>query len=77
MRDVLKTKPFIQDLKRIFRGKYRDTIDITLAQVISDLARDIPLETHKYRDHSLKGQWKFYRECHIKPDLLLIYRKTR
>jgi len=29
----------------------------------------------KYKDHSLTGNWKNYRECHIKPDLLLIYRK--
>ena len=29
----------------------------------------------KYRDHALKGDWKGYRECHIAPDWLLIYRK--
>ncbi len=27
------------------------------------------------RDHALIGDWMGYRECHIKPDLLLIYRK--
>jgi mRNA interferase YafQ len=27
------------------------------------------------RDHALIGDWDGYRECHIKPDLLLIYRK--
>ena len=27
------------------------------------------------RDHALSGDWVGYRECHIKPDLLLIYRK--
>jgi mRNA interferase YafQ len=27
------------------------------------------------RDHSLSGKWKAYRECHLKPDLLLVYRK--
>jgi len=27
------------------------------------------------RDHSLGGDWAGYRECHIKPNLLLIYRK--
>lgn len=27
----------------------------------------------KYCDHELKGQWLGFRECHIKPDLLLIY----
>jgi mRNA interferase YafQ len=28
------------------------------------------------RDHALIGEWAGYRECHIKPDLLLIYRKA-
>ena len=30
----------------------------------------------QYRDHLLIGDWQGYRECHIKPDLLLIYRQT-
>lgn len=29
----------------------------------------------KYCDHDLKGKWLGFRECHIKPDLLLIYKK--
>ena len=29
----------------------------------------------KYCDHDLKGNWLGFRECHIKPDLLLIYKK--
>ena len=28
----------------------------------------------KYKDHSLIGNWRGHRECHIKPDWLLIYR---
>jgi mRNA interferase YafQ len=27
------------------------------------------------QDHALKGEWAGYRECHVKPDLLLIYGK--
>ena len=30
----------------------------------------------KYRDHQLTGDWVGYRECHIKPDLLLIYKQA-
>jgi mRNA interferase YafQ len=30
--------------------------------------------TEKYRDHLLCGNYKGYRECHIKPDVLLVYR---
>ncbi|WP_445083192.1 type II toxin-antitoxin system YafQ family toxin [Candidatus Nitrotoga sp. HW29] len=29
----------------------------------------------KNRDHALSSNWPRYRECHDKPDLLLIYRK--
>jgi len=28
----------------------------------------------EHRDHKLSGNWKNYRECHIEPDWLLIYR---
>ncbi len=28
----------------------------------------------KYKDHQLKGEWQGFRECHIEPDWLLIYR---
>jgi mRNA interferase YafQ len=28
----------------------------------------------KYRDHALTGDWADHRDCHIKPDLVLIYR---
>jgi mRNA interferase YafQ len=30
----------------------------------------------RYRDHPLQGGWKGYREAHIEPDWLLIYRVT-
>jgi mRNA interferase YafQ len=38
------------------------------------LANDHPLDA-KYRDHAMIGEWKDHRDCHIKPDLVLIYRK--
>jgi mRNA interferase YafQ len=40
-----------------------------------NLANDQSLEP-RHRDHDLSGDWSGYRECHLKPDLLLIYRKT-
>lgn len=43
-----------------------------LIDVLSHLihAKQLP---EKYRDHQLKGDMKRFRECHIKPDLLLVY----
>ncbi|WP_408941406.1 type II toxin-antitoxin system YafQ family toxin [Helicobacter sp. MIT 01-3238] len=42
--------------------------------IITKLANDEPLEP-KHKDHKLTGQYEGFRECHIKPDLLLIYKK--
>ena len=44
-----------------------------LKTVIAKLAAGIPLE-EKHRDHALTGNYAMFRECHIRPDWLLIYR---
>ena len=38
------------------------------------LVNDAPL-AEKYRDHMLSGEWSGFRDCHVKPDLVLIYEK--
>jgi mRNA interferase YafQ len=45
-----------------------------MTPVVQVLACDQPLEP-RHRDHALTGDWKDHRDCHIKPDLVLIYRK--
>ncbi len=45
-----------------------------LPEILKLLFVDEPLP-EKNRDHALSGDWSGYRECHVKPDLLLIYRK--
>jgi mRNA interferase YafQ len=47
-----------------------------LREVILLLIDGVPLPA-RYRDHSLGGDWKHYRECHIEPDWLLIYKIDR
>lgn len=42
-------------------------------KVVDNLAQGIPLD-EKYCDHELNGNWKGHRECHIRPDWLLIYK---
>jgi len=38
--------------------------------------RDYKRETKgQHRDHALIGEWKDHRDCHVKPDLVLIYQK--
>ena len=43
-------------------------------EIIEKLSNGEVLE-QKYNDHKLKGNYSEYRECHIKPDLLLIYQR--
>ena len=42
--------------------------------IVTALANDQPL-AEKYHDHALAGDWNDHRDCHVKPDLVLIYRK--
>lgn len=46
--------------------------DIKFSYVVKKLLRKEPLEL-KFKDHKLSGNKKGFRECHIKPDLLLVY----
>jgi mRNA interferase YafQ len=45
-----------------------------LRAVLTLLLDDQPLPA-RYRDHPLRGEWADHRDCHIRPDLILIYRK--
>ena len=47
-----------------------------LDEVVRMLANGEKLDA-KYRDHQLDGEFKAFRECHIKPDWLLVYRILR
>ena len=74
MRTIERTSQFKHDYKREARGRYRMTLDVDLKAVISVLAEDRPLKPRHY-DHALTGDWKDHRDCHIRPDLVLIYQK--
>lgn len=70
MLDVVASNRFRKDLKlAIKRGQ-----DVRLLEtVVNQLAAQQPLE-EKYRDHELSGNYGGFRECHISPDWLLIYK---
>ncbi len=48
---------------------------IEMKKVMVMLANDEQLPPEK-KDHNLVGPWKGYRECHVQPDFLLIYKKN-
>ena len=75
MRTIERASAFKRDYKRIkATPRHRQDIDDLLSDVLSQLSIDKPLPKAN-RDHSLGGDWKGYRDCHIKPDLALIYGK--
>lgn len=60
--------------KKDFKLAEKQGLDISeLEKVITILANGEKLPK-LYRDHDLKGNYKGYRECHIEPDWLLIYK---
>ncbi|MCX8501323.1 MAG: type II toxin-antitoxin system YafQ family toxin [Alphaproteobacteria bacterium] len=74
MRTINYTPQFKRDYRKLKGGTYRQIIDKELNTVFVILRNDLPLP-QKYLDHPLKGRWRGHRECHIRPNLLLIYRK--
>ena len=73
MKTIERTTQFKKDLKRERKGPHRPTIDADLAAVVQLLADGARLE-ERHRDHALTGNWNDHRDCHVKPDLILIYR---
>ena len=64
---------FRRDLRRMRRrGKDIDS----LKAVVRQLVQEQPL-AERCRDHPLIGDWSGYRECHVEPDWLLIYKVDR
>jgi mRNA interferase YafQ len=54
--------------------RHSKQLDIELLKAVTMLAQDEPLP-RRYFDHSLAGEWNDHRDCHIRPDPVLIYRK--
>ena len=68
--NIVYTTQFKKDYKRV-KKQHKDINDLRI--VIEKLSRREKLDVRS-RDHKLFGRWDKYRECHISPDWLLIYR---
>ena len=64
-------KQFRKDYKRVL--KQPGHTPELLQEVLDYLVQEQPLP-EKYRDHALSGNYVDFRECHILPDWLLIYK---
>ncbi len=67
---IRQATQFRRDIKRLRRQGANLP---ELQTIIVSLAAQEPLDA-QYRDHALIGNWQGYRECHVRPDWLLIYR---
>ena len=70
MRTPSYSGQFRRDVKRVEkRGKNLAKLRLVIQLLIDE--EELPIRLH---DHPLKGEWKSYRDLHIEPDWLLIYR---
>lgn len=70
MLSIVASNQFKKDLKL---AKKRGINLKLLSDVVNTLALQKPLDA-KYRDHNLTGYYNGFRECHIEPNWLLVYR---
>jgi mRNA interferase YafQ len=75
MRGIKYTARFKKDYRREKSGILGKKLDKLLMDVVNLLAADQPMP-ERLHDHALLGEWKDHRDCHIRPDLVLIYRKS-
>ncbi len=68
---IKETKQFQRDMKKIARSGRYNLLDFQRVVTYLEKGELLP---PTYRDHSLVGNWKNHRECHIKPDWLLVYK---
>ena len=73
MRTIRWVSRFKRDYRREKSGKYGKKLDTLLAEIFLVLQKGGPLP-ERFDDHALIGTWKDYRDCHVRPDLILIYR---
>jgi len=71
MRTIVFSTQYKKDLKL---ARKRNLPENELNEVVFSLANDIPL-ADKYHDHELTSNFRGFRECHIRPDWLLLYTK--
>lgn len=70
MLEIIPSRQFRRDLRlAVKRGCRMER----LREAVEALARGEPLDV-RYRDHALTGNYRDFRECHIEPDWLLVYR---
>lgn len=68
-RDFYLTNGFERDVKK----HHLALVSQAWADIVNCLATNSPMP-EKYKDHALTNNWAGFRDCHVKPDLVLIYK---
>lgn len=72
MYELAFTKSFKKSIKKVLQSKDREIVKERLVVIVETIRQRKAL-SRKYKDHSVHGAYVGYRECHIKPDVLLLY----
>ena len=64
---------FTTTYKKSYKLMKKRGLDLSLLDNVVDTLRQSKQLDTKYHDHALRGKFKGFRECHIKPDWLLVY----
>ena len=76
MRKIDWTRQFKRDYKKLQSSpRYRSDLGTLLPAILDKLVADQELDP-KLKDHALTGEMAGFRECHLRPDLLLVYAKA-
>jgi mRNA interferase YafQ len=74
MRTIKGTSQYKKDYKRERSGKLGKKLKGLLREPLELLSDDVLLP-RRYEDHPMSGKWGACRNCHLRPDLVLTYRK--
>lgn len=75
MRTIKYGSKFKRDYRREQSGRHGKNLDQLMGEIVRQLMADEPLPRKNF-DHPLSGNWADCRDCHVRPDLVLIYRKV-
>ena len=73
---IERTKQFKKDYKKVTKRSDGEKIKSELMHILKLLIKKEPLPS-KNRDYGLTGQLKGFRDCHLKPDVILIYKVNK
>lgn len=69
---IVRTKAFERSYRKLKQSGIKEQVFNDIKSIIDSLALGKSLPP-KYRDHKLTGHFDGYRECHVRPNLLLVY----